>query len=125
MWSRSMATTCALAETGLVMDSSSSPKRIVRLEQAVVNRIAAGEVRQSLFFLSTNEFCSKVIQRPSNAIKEMMENRLLILSVLCIMYLTGVMVNTCCQWDGFGDQTLHMNILCGLYFMIFEVVKKA
>ena len=105
-----MATTCALDETGLVMDSFSSPKRIVRLEQAVVNRIAAGEVRQSLFFLSTNEFCSKVIQRPSNAIKEMMENRLLILSVLCIMYLTGVMVNTCYQWDGFGDQTLHMKI---------------
>ncbi len=77
------------------------PRKIQKLEEAVVNRIAAGEARKTTLVLQLQELnaisvlqssdlvdstlyilnllpyisVTQVIQRPANALKEMLENR--------------------------------------------------
>ena len=61
--------------TALSPAASSAPQRIQRLDEAVVNRIAAGEVSARAWRpLTLTLSAPQVVQRPANAIKEMMEN---------------------------------------------------
>jgi DNA mismatch repair protein MLH1 len=51
--------------------SSTTNRRIKKLDEAISNRIAAG-----IFWLFINWWLGEIIQRPANALKEMIENSL-------------------------------------------------
>lgn len=55
---------------------SAAVPRIKRLDQTVVNRIAAGEVGRHIYCSSSSNKRNQVIHRPANAVKELLENSL-------------------------------------------------
>lgn len=54
----------------------SSPLPIRRLQESVINRIAAGEVDRAVLYLVSISSLLKIIHRPSSALKELLENSL-------------------------------------------------
>ena len=55
---------------------SPGPQPIRRLEQSVINRIAAGEVRQRASRTDSGSPLLQIIHRPASALKELIENSL-------------------------------------------------
>jgi DNA mismatch repair protein MLH1 len=58
------------------MSTNTQPAVIKRLEESLINRIAAGEVFASLSHIDTQPIALQIIHRPSSALKELLENAL-------------------------------------------------
>lgn len=56
--------------------STSTPRPIKRLNETLINRIAAGEVSQIIFLRPRLDLHVKIIHRPASALKELLENAL-------------------------------------------------